>query len=132
MSFDVAARRFAFTRKYAVRHVDPLRFDFLHAIAAHLEERVSLVVVGSGLKGVGPMVLEHNGAPMLGLLEGRTEGAGYLLVLHLAGFELRMPEAVTCPFHSQPSRPVTSSPTFPEGPKLVEGHPQPSEPEVGL
>ena len=49
-----AARRFAFTRKYSVRHVDPLSFDFLHGIASHLEEENALLVVGSGPKGTGP------------------------------------------------------------------------------
>jgi len=91
---DMAVRRFAFTRKYLVRHVDPLSFDFLHAIAKYLEERSSLLVVGSGPQGTGPLILEKNGAPMLGLLEGRTDGDGYLLVLHLAGFELRCPQEV--------------------------------------
>lgn len=86
-----AARRFAFTRKYLVRHVDALTFDFLLELAEYLESRDSLVIIGSGANGAGPMILERNGAPMLGLLEGRTDGDGYLLILHLAAFEFRRP-----------------------------------------
>lgn len=90
---EVAARRFAFTRKYMVRHVDALTFDFLFALASYLESKDSLIVIGSGVKGSGPLILERNGSPMLGLLEGRIEGEGYLLILHLAAFELRqLPE----------------------------------------
>ena len=97
LSRELVARRVAFTRKYMVRHVDALTFDFLFALASYLESKASLVVIGSGVKGAGPLVLERNGAPMLGLLDGRTEGDGYLLILHLASFELRRPEeAVQC------------------------------------
>jgi hypothetical protein len=88
---EVATRRFAFTRKYLVRHVDALTFDFLFSLASYLESKASLVVIASGAKGTGPFILERNGAPMLGLIEGRTEGDGYLLILHLAAFELRQP-----------------------------------------
>ncbi len=88
---NVTARRFAFTRKYMVRHVDALTFDFLFSLAGYLEERDSLAIIGSGPDSLGPLILERNGAPMLGLLEGRTDGDSYLLVLHLAAFELRRP-----------------------------------------
>jgi len=88
---DVAARRFVFTRKYMIRHVDALTFDFLYSLAGYLEKRDSLAVIGSGPNAMGPLILERNGAPMLGLLEGRTDGDGYLMILHLAAFELRRP-----------------------------------------
>ena len=91
LSRELAARRFAFMRKYLVRHVDALTFDFLFELAAYLESRDSLVIIGSGANGAGPLILERNGAPMLGLLEGRTDGDGYLLILHLAAFEFRRP-----------------------------------------
>ena len=91
LSRELAARRFAFTRKYLVRHVDALTFDFLFSLALDLESKASLLVIASGARGTGPLILERNGAPMLGLLEGRTDGDGYLLILHLASFEFRRP-----------------------------------------
>jgi len=88
-----AARRYAFTRAYQVRHTNSLEYDFLFGLARHLEERKALALVGSGPKGAGPLILERNGTPMKGFLEGRTRGETYLLTLHLAAFELKMPEA---------------------------------------
>ena len=84
-----AARRYAFTRSYQVRHTNGLEFDFLFGLAAYLEKQISLALVGSGPKGQGPLILERNGTPMKGFLEGRTHGETYLLVLHLASFELK-------------------------------------------
>jgi len=88
-----AVRRFAFTRAYQVRHTNALECDFLHGLAAHLEQRDSLVLVGSGPRGVGPLVPERNALPMKGFLAGHTRGEAYRLVLYLAAFELRTPEA---------------------------------------
>ena len=88
-----AARRYAFTRAYQIRHTNSLEFDFLFGLARHLEERDALALVGSGPKGKGPLILERNGPPMKGFLEGRTKGDMYLLILHLAAFELKQPEA---------------------------------------
>jgi hypothetical protein len=96
LSRELATRRFAFTRKYLVRHVNALTFDFLFSLASYLESKASLVVIASGAKGTGPLILERNGAPLLGLLEGKTDEDGYLLILHLASFEFRRPlEAVS-------------------------------------
>ena len=88
-----AVRRYAFTRAYQVRHTNALEFDFLHGLAAHLGERGSLVLVGSGPRGNGPLIPERNTAPMKGFLSGRVQGEAYRLVLHLAPFELRASEA---------------------------------------
>jgi hypothetical protein len=92
----LAARRFAFTRAYQVRHGNALEYDFLHGLAAYLEEKDSVALIGSGPKGLGPLVPEANATPMKGLLEGRTRGLEYLLILHLAAFELRSPEGEPC------------------------------------
>ncbi len=88
-----AARRYAFTRAYQVRHTNSLEYDFLFGLAWYLEERNTLALVGSGPKGTGPLILERNGTPMKGFLEGRTRGERYLLTLHLASYELKQPEA---------------------------------------
>jgi len=84
-----AARGFAFTRNYQIRHVDGLTFDFLFDLAGHLERADAMAVVGSGLKGTGPLFLERNGVPYRGFLEGRTGGDKYLLILHLSNMELK-------------------------------------------
>ena len=84
-----AARRYAFTRAYQVRHSNGLEFDFLLGLAAYLESKNALALVGSGPEGRGPLMMERNGAPMKGFLEGRTHGETYLLILHLASFELK-------------------------------------------
>jgi len=84
-----AARGFVFTRNYQVRHVDGLTFDFLFDLAGHLELADAMAVVGSGPKGTGPLLLERNGVPYRGFLEGRTSGDKYLLILHLSNMELK-------------------------------------------
>jgi len=90
-----AARRYAFTRVYQVRHSNSLEFDFLFGLAKHLDERDALALVGSGPKGTGPLILERNGTPMKGFLEGRTKDDTFLLVLHLASFDLKTPEVLS-------------------------------------
>ena len=95
LSYREAIGRFAFTRAYQVRHTNALEYDFLFALAAHLEQRQSLVLVGSGPRGIGPLIPERNALPMKGLLAGRTQGKAYRLLLFLAAFELRKPEAKT-------------------------------------
>jgi hypothetical protein len=87
--------RVAFTRAYQVRHGNALEYDFLYGLAAHLEERDSLVLVGSGPRGIGPLIPERNAYPMKGFLGGQTRGKAYRLVLYMAAFELRKPEART-------------------------------------
>jgi len=89
---DEAVRRYAFTRAFQVLHANALEYDFLHGLAEHLEQQNALALVGSGSGGTGPLVTERNATQMKGFLEGRTEGDRYLLVLHLAAFELRPPQ----------------------------------------
>jgi hypothetical protein len=84
-----AARRYVFTRAYQVRHTNALEFDFLHGLAAHLGERGSLVLVGSGPRGTGPLIPERNAAPTKGFLSGQVQGDAFRLTLHLAAFELQ-------------------------------------------
>jgi hypothetical protein len=90
-----AARRFAFSRNVQLRHVDGLTYDFLFAMARELHEAGSLVVVGAGPQGRDPILLERNGLPYRGFLEGCVEGDRYLLVLHLSHLELTLPVEVS-------------------------------------
>ena len=90
-----AARRYAFTRDYQLRHVDGLTYDFLFAMAAELERTDALMLVGAGTRGADPVILERNGLPYRGFLEGRVDGERYLLVLHLSHLELTVPVEVS-------------------------------------
>jgi hypothetical protein len=86
-----AARKFVFTGKRQIRHVNGLTYDFLYAIARELEERDSLLVVGAGPKGKQPLVLRRGALPYRGFLEGRSRGPEYLLLLHFSNLELKSP-----------------------------------------
>jgi hypothetical protein len=83
-----AVRRFVFTRNYQIRHINGLTFDFLLAMAKELDCSDSLVLLGAGPQGKEPLLLERNGLPYRGFLEGRVNGDKYLLILHLAHLEL--------------------------------------------
>jgi len=85
-----AVRRFVFTRNYQVRHIDGLTFDFLFTMAKELDRVDSLVLIGAS--GIEPIILERNGLPYRGFLEGRIKGNKYLLMLHLSHLELLQPE----------------------------------------
>jgi hypothetical protein len=86
-----AVRRFAFRRRVQLCHVDGLTFDFLRDMAPELEASRSLMIIGSGDKGTGPLVFQANGRPYRGFLEGRTQGESYQLILHLSEMELKRP-----------------------------------------
>ena len=85
-------RKYALTRAYQVMHTNALEFDFLHGIAAYLDERNAMAQVGSGRQGKGPMILERNGPKYRGFLDGKIQGDAMRLVLYLAAFELAAPE----------------------------------------
>jgi hypothetical protein len=88
---DRVVRSFALVQKLQLHHINGLTFDFLHAIAKTLEEKQRMLVVGSGEKGANPLIFQRNGSPYRGFLEGRVDGEGYLLVLHLSNLELKRP-----------------------------------------
>ena len=90
-----AACRFAFSRDYQLRHVDGLTYDFLFAMAAELDRADGLMLVGAGTRGADPIILERNGLPYRGFLEGRLDGDRYLLILHLSHLELTTPVEVS-------------------------------------
>jgi outer membrane biosynthesis protein TonB len=88
-----AVRKFVFTRTLALRHTNGLSFDFLHAMAKELSESGEVVLVGAGKGGKQPLVLQDNGTPYRGFLEGRTDGERFALLLHLSNMELKRPAA---------------------------------------
>lgn len=92
-----AVRRFVFRRSLQVLHVDGVTFDFLHAMAAELAKEKVLMLVGAGPKGGDPLVLQANGRPCRGFLEGRVDGDRYQLMLHLSDMELKRPAPKAAP-----------------------------------
>ncbi len=91
MSKRDAVRKFVFTRTVALRHTDGLSFDFLLAMAKELADSGEVVLVGGGKGGKGPLVLQDNGSPYRGFLEGRVDGERFALLLHLSNMELKRP-----------------------------------------
>lgn len=86
---DQAIKKFVFTKKYQIKHVNGLTYDYLYDMAKSLHESNSLMFVGGGKKGVDPVVLTRGGVPYRGFLEGRIDGDKYCLILHLTNLELR-------------------------------------------
>lgn len=86
---DEAIRKFVFTKKYQIRHVNGVTFDFLYNMAKELHESRALGLVVAGRKGNEPILLSRGGQPYRGFLEGRVEGEKYCLILHLSDIELK-------------------------------------------
>jgi hypothetical protein len=86
-------RKFVVRRTMQVRHVDGVTFDFLNAMARDLAEKESVVLIGAGEGGKGPLIFQLNGSPYRGFLEGRVDGDRYQLLLHLSNMELKRPAA---------------------------------------
>ena len=84
-----AVKMFAFTRKYQIRHINGLTFDFLQDIARELHEKDVLMLLGAGSNGIGPLVMSTGGTPYRAFLEGRVDGDRYCLLLHLTNLELK-------------------------------------------
>ena len=84
-------RRFVISRTVQVRHVDGLTYDYLHGMAAELDAADEVVLVGTGSKGLKPLLFQTNGMPYRGFLEGRVDGERYQLLLHLSNMELKRP-----------------------------------------
>ena len=43
--------------------------------------------------GKGPLVMQSNGSPYRGFLDGRVQGDTYVLLMHLSSMELKKPAA---------------------------------------
>lgn len=91
---DKAVRKFVFSGKDQIQHVNGLTYDFLYAMAKELEERNSLMLLGAGPKSNQPLVQRRGATPYRGFLEGRTQGDKYLLLLHFSNLELKTPKPV--------------------------------------
>ena len=86
---DKAIKMFVFSRKYQMKHVNGLTYDFLFDIAKSLHHDNALMLIGGGAKGNEPLVLYQGGTPYRAFLEGRVKGDQYCLILHLTQLELK-------------------------------------------
>jgi hypothetical protein len=84
-----AIKKFVFSRKYQMKHVNGLTYDFLFDIAKSLHEDNSLMLIGGGPKGNEPLILQMGGSPYRAFLEGRIKDDQYCLILHLTQLELK-------------------------------------------
>lgn len=84
-----ALRKFVFFRKYQLRHINGVTFDFLYNMAKELQDTKNMVLVGAGTKGTDPILLTRGGQPYRGFLEGRALKDRYSLILHLSDIELK-------------------------------------------
>ncbi len=90
---EEACRKFVFSGKVQLCHINGLTYDFLFDMARQLEEKNSLMLLGVGPKSNQPLILRRGGSPYRGFLEGRTQGEKYCLLLHFSNLELKVPEA---------------------------------------
>lgn len=86
-------RKYLFKRSMQLRHVDGVTYDFLFAMANELASENAMVLLGAGANGKEPLILQVNGSPYRGFLEGRVSDSGYILLLHLSNMELKKPVA---------------------------------------
>jgi hypothetical protein len=89
---EEACRKFVFSGKVQLQHINGLTYDFLFDMAKQLEQKDSLMLVGAGPKSNQPLILKRGGTPYRGFLEGRTQGDKYCLILHFSNLELKAPE----------------------------------------
>jgi len=89
---EQACRKFVFSGKIQLRHVNGLTHDFLYGMAKDLEEKDSMLLLGAGPKSNQPLILQRGGTPYRGFLEGRTDGDKYALILHFSNLELKAPK----------------------------------------
>ena len=87
-----AYRRYVFSSKLQIVHVNGLTYDFLYGISKELEAQKGLMLVGGGKSGKEPLVFRRGSVAYRGFLEGRTDGDRYILLLHLSNQELRAPK----------------------------------------
>ena len=81
--------KLVFNRKYQIRHINGLTYDFLFEMAKELSDKESLMMLGAGKSGKEPLVMNDGGKPYRAFLEGRVKGDKYCLILHLTDQELK-------------------------------------------
>jgi len=87
-----AIRKYVFSSKLQIIHVNGLTYDFLFEMAKELADENALMLLGGGKKGKDPLVFRRGSVPYRGFLEGRVDGESYVLLLHLSNMELQQPD----------------------------------------
>ena len=87
-----AVRRFVFSSKLQIVHINGLTYDFLFGMASELASSNALMMIGGGRKGRDPLIFRSGSIPYRGFLEGRVDGDKYILLLHLSNMELKPPQ----------------------------------------
>ena len=77
------------TKKYQIKHINGLTYDFLFEMAKQLSDKDSLMMLGGGKSGKEPLVMNDGGKPYRAFLEGRVKEERYCLILHLTDQELK-------------------------------------------
>ncbi|MEE9327819.1 MAG: hypothetical protein V3U71_11050 [Cocleimonas sp.] len=88
-----AIRRYVFSSKLQIVHINGLTYDFLYGMAKELSELDSLMLLGGGKSGKEPLVFRRGSTAYRGFLEGRIKDDCYILLLHLSNAELKSPQA---------------------------------------
>ncbi len=82
-------RKFVFSGKMQISHINGLTYRFLYDMAKKLEDENCMLLIAGGKKGNQPLLFRRGGLAYRGFLEGRTEGKKYALILHLTNMELK-------------------------------------------
>ena len=81
--------KLVFNKKYQIKHINGLTYDFLFDMAKQLDEKDSLMMLGGGESGKDPLVMSNGGKQYRSFLEGRVKDDKYCLILHLTNQELK-------------------------------------------
>ncbi len=81
--------KLVFNKKYQLKHVNGLTYDFLFDMAKQLADKDAMMMLGGGASGKEPLVMNDGGKPYRAFLEGRVKGEKYCLILHLTDQELK-------------------------------------------
>ena len=81
--------KLVFNKKYQIKHINGLTYDFLFDMAKQLSDKDSLMMLGGGESGKEPLVMNDGGKPYRAFLEGRVQEDKYCLILHLTDQELK-------------------------------------------
>ena len=81
--------KLVFAKKYQLKHVNGLTYDFLFDMAKELADKNALMMLAGGTSGKEPLVMNDGGKPYRAFLEGRIKGDKYCLMMHLTDQELK-------------------------------------------
>jgi hypothetical protein len=89
MPINKVYNKLVFNKKYQIKHINGLTYDFLYEMAKDLNDSKSLMMLGAGKSGKEPLVLNDGGKPYRAFLEGRIQEEKYCLILHLTDQQLK-------------------------------------------